>query len=77
MAAKRWRCPPGLLRSVAAGASAPSPAGLLEEFHVSEDDAAVLLRYYRAPDIQIYEDVKTARWHWPTGAGSGSEFESS
>eukprot|EP00752_Nemacystus_decipiens_P004509 g4117.t1 len=62
-----------LERGVAEGASAPYPAGLLKEFHVSEDDAAVLLRYYRAPDIRMYEDVMTARWHWPTGAGSGSE----
>ncbi|CAM9100595.1 unnamed protein product [Pylaiella littoralis] len=56
-----------LERGVAGGSSAPSPPGLLEEFHVSEDDAAVLLRYYRAPDIRMYEDVMTARWHWPTG----------
>eukprot|EP00903_Cladosiphon_okamuranus_P009821 g9334.t1 len=66
-----------LERSVAEGASAPSPAGLLKEFHVSKEDAEVLLRYYRAPDIRMYEGVKTARWHWPSGANSsGSGFES-
>lgn len=37
----------------------------------------MLLRYYRAPDIRMYEDVMTARWHWPTGGGTGSEYESS
>lgn len=71
---KRWRCP---RRSVAGGVNVPSSAGLLEEFHVSKDDAAVLLRYYRAPDIRMYEDAMTARWHWPSGAGSGCEVESS
>ena len=63
-------------RRVAGGADAPPPAGLLDEFYVSEDDAAVLLRYCRAPDIRMYEDVMTARWHWPQG-GSGANFESS
>ncbi|CAM9181766.1 unnamed protein product [Ectocarpus sp. 12 AP-2014] len=67
-----------LERRVANGAGAPPPAGLLEEFHVSEEDAAVLLRYCRAPDMRMYEDVMTARWHWPTGGGeSGSELKSS
>ncbi|CAM9400180.1 unnamed protein product [Scytosiphon promiscuus] len=55
------------------GASAPAPAAsLLDEFHVSKEDAEVLLRYYRAPDIRMYEDTMTARWHWPTsGDGDG------
>lgn len=60
-------------RSVAgSGAEASSPpASLLEEFHVSAEDAAVLLRYYRAPDTRMYDDTMTARWHWPTSGDGG------
>eukprot|EP00904_Undaria_pinnatifida_P014126 jgi/Undpi1/9844/HiC_scaffold_28.g12298.m1 len=38
---------------------------LVEDFNVTEDHAALLLRYYRAPDIRLAGDVMTARWHWP------------
>ncbi|CAM9421925.1 unnamed protein product [Hapterophycus canaliculatus] len=62
-----------LERSVAgSGAGATSPAAsLLDDFHVSKEDAEVLLRYYRSPDIRMYEDTMTARWHWPTSGDGG------
>lgn len=38
---------------------------LVEEFHVSEGHASLLLKYYRVPDIRLAGDVMTARWRWP------------
>ena len=34
------------------------------DFHISEDSATILARYYRAPDVRMSGDVMTARWRW-------------
>ncbi|CAM9907632.1 unnamed protein product [Discosporangium mesarthrocarpum] len=42
-----------------------SVKALAKEFHIGEADVALVLRYFRAPDIRINQNKrKEARWHW-------------